>query len=34
MQKIAKNFVEIMSECSHDAKNVTNDFQKNCFNLP
>jgi len=28
MQKIAKKFVEVMRECSHVAKNGTNDFHK------
>ena len=28
MQKIAKKFVEVMRECSHVAKNGTNDFYK------
>ena len=28
MQKVAKKFVEIMRECSHVAKNGTNDFHK------
>ena len=28
MQKIAKKFIEIMRECSHIAKNGTNDFHK------
>ena len=28
MQKIAKKFVEVMRECSHVAKNSTNDFHK------
>ena len=28
MQKIAKKFVEVMKDCSHVAKNGTNDFHK------
>ena len=28
MQKIAKKFVEVMRDCSHVAKNGTNDFHK------
>ena len=28
MQKIAKKFVEVMRDCSHVAKNATNDFHK------
>ena len=28
MQKIAKKFIEVMRECSHIAKNGTNDFHK------
>lgn len=28
MQKIAKKFVEVMKECSHVAKNGTNDYHK------
>ena len=28
MQKIVKKFVEVMRECSHVAKNGTNDFHK------
>ena len=28
MQKIAKKFVEVMRECSHVAKNGTNEFHK------
>ena len=28
MQKIAKKFVEVMRDCSHVAKNDTNDFHK------
>ena len=28
MQKVAKKFVEVMKECSHVAKNGTNDFHK------
>ena len=28
MQKIAKKFVEVMRECSHVAKNGTNDFHR------
>ena len=28
MQKVANKFVEVMRECSHVAKNGTNDFHK------
>ena len=28
MQKIAKKFVEVMKDCSHVAKNGTNDFHR------
>ena len=28
MQKIAKKFVEVMRDCSHVAKNGSNDFHK------
>ncbi|MBR2734469.1 MAG: ERF family protein, partial [Selenomonadaceae bacterium] len=28
MQKIAKKFVDVMRECSHVAKNGTNDFHR------
>ena len=28
MQKLAKKFVEVMRDCSHVAKNGSNDFHK------